>query len=85
MIYFVWQNPMTTPVAWQELNLAPTERSANERVGGRPKRRIDLMFGDVLDFLHLIQPAAADDADCWNLFLHARCDLIARIGLMESA
>jgi hypothetical protein len=33
----------------------------------------------------LIQPAAADDADCWNLFLHARCDLIARISLMESA
>ena len=85
MIYFVRQNPMTASVSWQEINLAPAQRSANERVGWRPKRRIDLMFGDVLDFLHLIQPAAANDADCWNLFLHTRCDLIARIDLMESA
>jgi hypothetical protein len=43
------------------------------------------MFGDALDFLHLIQAAAADDANRWNLFLHAHCDLIARIDPMESA
>src|SRR5438445_5202195 len=61
---------MTTPVSWQEINLATAQRSADERVGERPKRRIDLMFGDVLDFLHLIQPAAADDANCRNVFTH---------------
>ena len=85
MIYFVRQNPMTAPVSWQEKNLASAQRSANERVGWRPKRRIDLMFGDALYFLHLIQPAATNDADCWNLFLHAYFDLIARTDLMKSA
>src|SRR5258707_2970223 len=33
------------------------------------------MFGDALDFLHLIQPAAADDANRWNLVTHMDCDL----------
>src|SRR5438105_11327285 len=33
------------------------------------------MFGDALDFLHLVQPAAADDTNRWNLVTHMDCDL----------
>src|SRR6266403_2327413 len=33
------------------------------------------MFGDALDFLYLVQPAAADDTNRWNLVTHMDCDL----------
>jgi hypothetical protein len=32
MIDFVRQNPMTTPVSGQKINLTPAQRSADERV-----------------------------------------------------
>ncbi|KAF5407999.1 MAG: hypothetical protein Udaeo2_18380 [Candidatus Udaeobacter sp.] len=67
MIDFVRQNPMTSPVSRQKINLASANLSANERVRGWPKWRVDVEFAGVAQFFYLIQAAAADDSDCWRL------------------
>ena len=37
---------------------------ADDRIGGSAKRRFDALLGRLLDALHLIKAAPADDADC---------------------
>src|SRR5437868_3222806 len=67
VIDFVRQNPVTTAVTRQKINLTPANLSANEHVRRWPEWRIDVEFADITQFFYLIQTAAADDPDCWRL------------------
>jgi hypothetical protein len=57
---------MTSPVSGQKINLASANLSANERVRGCPKWRVDVEFAGVAQFFYLIQAAASDDPNCWR-------------------
>src|ERR1700720_1496803 len=63
---------MAAPVSRQKINLASANFSSDERVGRRSKWRVDLMVGRIEQLLHLIQSAAANDADRWKFILHSR-------------
>src|SRR5437660_5174104 len=66
---------MAAPVPRQKINLPAAHFAANERVRWRPKRSIDLMLGRIAQLVHLIQTAAANDADCRNFVAHLRSRL----------
>ena len=70
MIQLVGQETMAACVSRQKINLTPAQFSADERVGRRTKRRVDFLFGHILQAIHLVQTAAPDNADRWNLVLH---------------
>jgi hypothetical protein len=54
---------MTTAVARKKSNSLTFQRSDNERVRRRPERRVDTDLFDFRQLGHLIQTAAADDAN----------------------
>src|SRR6266446_1597317 len=66
---------MTTPVPRQKINLPAAHLAANQRIGWRPEWSIDLMLGSIAQLFHLIQTAAANDADRRSLFAHLRSRL----------
>jgi hypothetical protein len=72
VIDFVRQNPMPAAVPWQEIYLASTNASANQRVRGRPKWCIDDVFGCIPQSFDLIETAAADNSYCWRFIFPLR-------------
>jgi hypothetical protein len=47
MIQFMRQNPVSASVSRQKVNAAAEHCSADDRIGGRAERRLDLVFGQV--------------------------------------
>src|SRR4029077_18698180 len=54
MIQLMRQTPVPAPVSRQKINLAPANFSADQHVGRRSKRRVDLMLSRIEYLLHLI-------------------------------
>ena len=79
------QNPMTAAVSRQKINLPPVHFAADKRVRRLPERGVDIVFGRIAQLLHLIEAAATDDPDCWNVIFHPDTpDLIRKIDKMGS-
>ena len=72
MIQLMRQQPMPAVVARQKINLPAVHRPTDEHTRRGAKRCFDPLLGRTLDTFHLIQPASADDPDCWRLITHAR-------------
>ena len=54
----------------QKVNAAAEHCSADDRIGGRAERRLELLFGRVGKTFDLIEAAAADNSDGW--LIHGR-------------
>src|SRR5437660_9015491 len=78
MIQFMRQNPVSASVSRQKVNTATEQCSADDRIGGRAERRIDLVFGQVGKTFDMIETAAADNSDGW--LIHARRQLKRKRG-----
>ena len=61
---------MPAVVAGQKINLSAMHRPTDDCAGWGAKRRFDPLLGRVLDTFHLIQPASADNPDCWRILRH---------------
>src|SRR5438552_16432051 len=63
---------MTAAMSWQKINLPATQLAADQHVGWRPKRSVDLMLVRVAELCHLVQTAAADNPNRWKVIFHFR-------------
>src|SRR6476620_6840797 len=70
MIQFMRQNPVPPSMSRQKVNAAAEHCSADDRIGGRAERRLDLVFGQVGKTFDMIETAAAHNSDGW--LVHAR-------------
>ena len=67
---------MPASVSRKKINLPIADLAADQNVGRRPKRGIDIVFRWIVDFIHLVQAAAANDANCRDLVCHVPADLM---------
>jgi hypothetical protein len=54
----------------QKVNAAAEHCSADDRIGGRAERRLDLVFGQARKTFQMIEAAAADNSD--GRLIHGR-------------
>src|SRR5207244_4664143 len=60
MIQFMRQNPVHPSMSRQKVNAAAEHCSADDRIGGRADRRLDLVFGQASTTYQNIRDAADD-------------------------
>src|SRR5438132_11257614 len=70
MIQFMRQNPVSASVSRQKVNAAAEHCSADDRIGGRAERRLDLVFGQARKTFQMIEATAADNSD--GRLIHGR-------------
>src|SRR6266487_3308641 len=61
---------MPAPVSRQKINLPSLHLSADDCVRRITEWRFDALLRGIFDPLHLIEAAAADDADCGKILIH---------------
>src|SRR5690348_4342879 len=71
VIQLVWQEPMAAAMTRKKVNPPTVHLAANDGVGRVAKRRFDALLGRILDALHLVKSAAADDPDGRGAFSHS--------------
>src|SRR2546425_10806345 len=72
MIQLVGKKAVTATVPRQKINLPPAHIPTDEHVRWKPEGGVDLVLSRAPHLFHLVQAAAADDADCRNLVVHSR-------------
>src|ERR1041385_6499291 len=63
---------MSSAVTRKKINLPPMHAAADDRIGRIAERRLDPLLRGILDALHLVKTASADDPNGWRVFTHSR-------------
>jgi hypothetical protein len=74
MIQLVRQQAMSAPMPGQEINQPARDFAADEKVGRRPKWRLNLVLSRVGQSFHLVETTSSDNSDRRLVCLHARRD-----------